>query len=43
MTDGSRQQAPLERIDRQTYNALSIGDVSQGLDEECSTGACPIK
>jgi ribonucleoside-triphosphate reductase len=43
MVDGSREQAPLERIDRQTYEALSIGDVSQGMDEECSTGACPIR
>jgi len=43
MVDGSREQAPLERIDRHTYDALSIGDVSQGMDEECSTGACPIR
>jgi ribonucleoside-triphosphate reductase len=43
MVDGSREQAPLERIDRQTYEELSIGDVSQGMDEECSTGACPIR
>jgi ribonucleoside-triphosphate reductase len=42
MTDGSREQAPLERIDRATYEELSIGDVSQGIDE-CSTGACPVR
>ena len=44
MVDGSRPQAPFERIDRQTYEHLTDGtsEASQAMDD-CSTGACPVR
>jgi len=43
----SRPQSPYERITKAEYEALveALGEenVSDGVDEECSTGACPIK
>ena len=45
MVDGSRPQAPFERIDRETYDLLEAGGtavVSQAMDE-CASGACPVR
>ena len=45
MVDGSREQAPFERIDKKTYELLEAGgtvEVSQAM-EECATGACPVR
>ena len=39
----SRPQSPYERITRDEYNASMSAEVGQGFDEECATGACPIK
>ena len=42
MVDGTRPQAPFERITRQTYEMAAAPAVGQAMDE-CSTGACPIR
>ena len=45
MVDGSRPQAPFERLDQQTYELLEAGgttEVSQAMDE-CVNGACPVR
>ncbi len=39
----SRPQAPYEPITRDQYNASLSAEVGQGFDEECATGACPIR
>lgn len=36
-------QAPYERISKQQYEAAANKAVSDGVDEECANGACPIK
>lgn len=47
MPDGTRPQAPYERISETLFRALAdeIGhaDVGDSVDEECSNGACPIR
>lgn len=43
MVDGTRPQAPYERITREAYYGSSHQEVSDGIDEDCATGACPIK
>lgn len=43
MVDGSRPQAPYERITKDEYEALSGGSVDASYDEECASGACPIR
>ena len=41
--EASFPQAPYERISKAEYEAASIKAVSDGVDEECANGACPIK
>lgn len=44
MVDGTRPQAPYERISKMHYNYLSgPKSVEDSTDEECATGACPIR
>jgi adenosylcobalamin-dependent ribonucleoside-triphosphate reductase len=44
MVDGTRPQSPYERITKMHYNYLSgPKSVEDSVDEECSTGACPIR
>lgn len=47
MVDGSRPQSPYESLSREQYEAMIHGDhlvlVGDGIDENCATGACPIK
>ncbi len=44
MVDGSRPQAPYERISKMHYNYLSgPKSVEDSTDEDCATGACPIR
>lgn len=44
MVDGTRPQAPYERITKMHYNYLSgPKSVEDSTDEDCSTGACPIR
>ncbi len=42
MPDGTRPQAPYERISEEQYAATGVGGVSQG-EMECVNNACPIK
>jgi ribonucleoside-triphosphate reductase (thioredoxin) len=42
MVDGSRSQAPFERISRQTYEMAAAPAVGQAMDE-CTTGPCPVR
>ncbi len=45
------RQAPLEEITEEQYNALvastklitSIDEANIGLDDDCATGACPVR
>lgn len=41
--DKSFPQAPYERITRDEYEAATTKAVSDGVDEECANGACPIR
>ncbi|WP_440066406.1 ribonucleoside-triphosphate reductase, adenosylcobalamin-dependent [Streptosporangium sp. OZ121] len=47
MVDESREQAPYERLTAEQWAALneqeSVYTVSDSIDEECATGACPIR
>lgn len=39
----SMPQAPYERISKQEYEASSSKSIADSVDENCSTGACPIR
>jgi adenosylcobalamin-dependent ribonucleoside-triphosphate reductase len=42
--DVSRPQSPYERISREEYEALTgPKDIADSIDEECASGACPIR
>ena len=41
--EASFPQAPYERITREQYEASVIREIGDGVDEECSSGACPIR
>ncbi|AWN05818.1 ribonucleotide reductase [Mycobacterium phage Priamo] len=41
--EASFEQAPYERITKQQYESAAIKAVSDGVDENCANGACPIK
>lgn len=43
MLDGSRPQAPYERITAAQYEAAAARLVADGVDEECASGACPVR
>jgi ribonucleoside-triphosphate reductase (thioredoxin) len=43
MVDATREQAPYTRISEHEYTVANAKRVSDALDLECSTGACPIK
>ena len=43
MVDGSRPQAPYERITAEEYQAAKARSIADGIDEECASGACPIR
>lgn len=36
-------QAPYQRITKQEYEAATAKDVADGVDEDCTTGSCPIR
>ena len=42
MVDGTRPQAPFERITGDEYEAATGQAVGQAMDD-CSTGACPVR
>jgi len=39
----SRPQSPYERITREQYEAYANGEVADGVDENCVSGACPVR
>jgi adenosylcobalamin-dependent ribonucleoside-triphosphate reductase len=41
--DNSREQAPYERISEADYLLYQMTAVSDSIDEECATGACPVR
>jgi len=44
MVNGSRPQSPYERINKEEYlNYIGAKLIGDGIDEECASGACPIK
>lgn len=43
MIDGSRPQAPYERITEEQYNGSLAVMLADGVDDECATGACPVR
>ncbi|WP_240468182.1 hypothetical protein [Streptomyces dangxiongensis] len=43
MPDGTRAQAPYERITEEEFAQYAVTSVEDVTDEECSTGACPVR
>lgn len=43
MVDNTREQAPYERISEADYLAATVRTIEDGIDENCATGACPIR
>lgn len=44
MVDGTRPQAPYERLSEADWEAYaSFAEVADGIDEECASGACPVR
>lgn len=41
--EASFPQAPYERISKEQYEAATVKSVADGVDEECASGACPIR
>jgi len=41
--DLSRPQSPMERITEAQYQAAKLHEQGQSIDEECTTGACPVR
>lgn len=39
----SRPQAPYQRISREQYETNNNGAVDSSVDDECATGACPVR
>jgi hypothetical protein len=43
MVDGTRQQAPYERITEEQFATYAVTSVEDSTDEDCTTGACPVR
>ncbi|MGW1040073.1 ribonucleoside-triphosphate reductase, adenosylcobalamin-dependent [Streptomyces sp. NPDC002547] len=43
MPDGTRPQAPYERITEEEFDSYDLTSVEDGTDEDCATGACPVR
>lgn len=41
--EASMPQSPYERLDRWGYESAVAKQVADGIDENCSTGACPVR
>ncbi|AJD82469.1 ribonucleotide reductase [Mycobacterium phage Sheen] len=41
--EASRPQAPYERITKKEYEAATAQAVADSVDEECASGACPVR
>lgn len=36
-------QAPYERLTKEEFEAFSVSETNDSVDEECATGACPVR
>ncbi|AKY03877.1 ribonucleotide reductase [Streptomyces phage Verse] len=43
MVDGTREQAPYERISAQEFAQYELTRVEDSTDEDCASGACPVR
>jgi ribonucleotide reductase alpha subunit len=43
MPDGTREQAPYERLTAEQFAQYEVTSVEDGTDEDCTTGACPVR
>ncbi|SNS51113.1 ribonucleoside-triphosphate reductase, adenosylcobalamin-dependent [Actinacidiphila glaucinigra] len=43
MVDGTRPQAPYERISRAQFDGYALFRIEDSTDEDCASGACPIR
>jgi adenosylcobalamin-dependent ribonucleoside-triphosphate reductase len=43
MPDGTRAQAPYERITEEEFDTYEVTSVEDSTDEDCATGACPVR
>ncbi|MFF3793812.1 ribonucleoside-triphosphate reductase, adenosylcobalamin-dependent [Streptomyces sp. NPDC001981] len=43
MPDGTREQAPYERLTAEQFAQYEVTSVEDGTDEDCATGACPVR
>ncbi|MFE4451388.1 ribonucleoside-triphosphate reductase, adenosylcobalamin-dependent [Streptomyces sp. NPDC056796] len=43
MVDGTREQAPYERITEAEFHSYAVTSIADSIDEECTTGACPVR
>lgn len=41
--EASLPQAPYERITREQYEASGVESIADSVDEDCASGACPVK
>lgn len=41
--ESSMPQAPYERLTKEQYEAALVKAISDGVDEECQNGACPVR
>jgi adenosylcobalamin-dependent ribonucleoside-triphosphate reductase len=41
--ESSMPQSPYERLERWEYESAVAKQVSDGIDEDCTTGACPVR
>jgi adenosylcobalamin-dependent ribonucleoside-triphosphate reductase len=43
LPEGSYEQAPYQRLTREEFEEAVVTQIGDGVDENCATGACPIK
>ncbi|MFF4244275.1 ribonucleoside-triphosphate reductase, adenosylcobalamin-dependent [Streptomyces sp. NPDC001822] len=43
MVDGTRPQAPYERITRAQFDGYKLFRIEDSTDEDCASGACPVR
>ncbi|MGW7434754.1 ribonucleoside-triphosphate reductase, adenosylcobalamin-dependent [Streptomyces sp. NPDC054849] len=43
MPDGTRPQSPYERITEEEFNTYAVTSIEDSTDEDCTTGACPVR
>jgi hypothetical protein len=43
MPDGTRAQAPYERLTAEQFAQYEVTSVEDSTDEDCATGACPVR